>query len=139
LQPTTKTFAIVAALMLTVTPASANSVLKQSAKLHRDGMVLWRNGDFLGAFGSCFGAKQLLRGLKGVKTEQIAEAMGYAELCIGLSLQQMKVKGGPYNACKSYVATKKQFAIVDAARKSRGETLADGGYMDEQLKEAKCK
>jgi hypothetical protein len=139
LQLNTKTISVFAALMLTLAPASANSVLKQSVKLHRDGMVLWRNGDFLGAFGSCFGAKQVLRGLKGVKPELVAEALGYAELCIGLSLQQMKVKGGPYNACKSYVATKKQFAIVDAARKSRGETLADGGYMDEQLKEAKCK
>jgi hypothetical protein len=125
--------------MLMLTPASANTVLKQSVKLHKDGMVLWRNGDFLGAFGSCFGAKQLLKGIKGVKPEMIAEALGYAELCIGLALHEMKVKGGSYDACKSFVATKKQFAIVDAARKSRGEKLADGGYMDEQLKEANCK
>jgi hypothetical protein len=117
--------------------ASANTLIKQSAKLHDEGMKLWRNGDFLGAFGACFGAKKILDGVKG--GEPLAEALGYAELCIGLALQQMKVKGGTHDVCKSFTAAKKQFGVVDKARLQRGEKLADGGYMDEQLKDSRCK
>lgn len=130
--------AVLLALAVPAVPAGANTMLKQSAKLRADGMKLWRDGDFLGAFGNCFGAKQILRGLKDLNPETLSEALGYAELCIGLSLQQMKVKGGQHDFCKSFKASKKHFAIVDAGRKSRGEKLADGGYMDEQLKESRC-
>jgi hypothetical protein len=120
-------------------PVFANTVLKQSAKMRADGMRQWRNGDFLGAFGNCYGARQLAASIKDANSEQIAEALGYSELCIGLALQQMKVKGGQHDFCKAFIASQKHFALVDAGRKQRGEKLADGGYMAETIKESRCK
>jgi hypothetical protein len=124
---------------LLVTPAHANTVLKQSAKLRAEGMKQWRNGDFLGAFGSCYGAKQLIVAVKDADPEAKSEALGYSYLCIGLALQQMKVRGGPHDFCKYFAAAQKNFKTVDAARKLRGEKLADGGYMEETLKESRCR
>ncbi len=99
-------------------------------------MKQWREGDFLGAFGSCYGAKKILEGLKADGRE---EALGYAELCIGLALKEMKVQAGQHDYCKSFMASQKHFAAVDTLRKKQGLKLADGGYMAEQLKDNRCK
>ena len=123
-------------MVLAVQPALANTTVKQSTKLSTAGMKQWREGDFLGAFGSCYGAKKVLEGLKADGRE---EALGYAELCIGLALKEMKVQAGQHDYCKSFTATQKHFAAVDALRKKQGLKLADGGYMAEQLKDNRCK
>lgn len=129
--------AMVLALILGPHAASAN--VKQSAKLSTAGMKQWRDGDFLGAFGSCYGAKKILEGSSGKRLEGAVEALGYAELCIGLALKEMKVRAGPHDYCKAFVASQKHFAVVDAVRKKRGQKLADGGYMVEQLKDNRCR
>jgi hypothetical protein len=124
---------------LLASPAEANAVLKQSSKMREQGMKLWRDGDFLGAFGSCFGAKQLLAGAKDAGKEPLTEAQAYADLCIGLALQSLKVRAKKHDYCASYLAAQKSFAIVDSLRKKRGEKLADGGYMTQQLQDSRCK
>jgi hypothetical protein len=130
---------LAAVFCVTAPVAMSNPVLKQADKLRAEGMTLWRDGDFLGAFGACFGAKKVLDGSKEKGAISFIESLGYAELCIGLALQQMKVRGGKHDHCRAFKASQKHFARVDEDRRKRGLELVAGSYLAEQLKDSRCK
>jgi hypothetical protein len=133
--------AAAAAYLLIISTAGAdNSMVISMAKRMRDqGMTQWRNGDFLSAYGNCFGSRQILLRLKGVPKDVIANGVGYAELCMSLSLHQMNIKTKSHDPCKLLFEAQKNFRLVDQARKANGLLAEDGGYLAEMLKERGCR
>ena len=131
----------VAALCLTAGAAQADNamVISIAKKMREQGMSQWRNGDFLSAYGNCFGARQMLLRLKDASKYVVADGVGYAELCMGLALHQMNIKSKSHDACRLLVQAQKNFKLVDELRKSQGETAEDGGYLAEMLKERGCR
>lgn len=132
-----------AALLLAATsfPTHADNslVIAMAAKMRDQGMTQWRNGDFLSAYGNCFGARQMILRLKGLPQDVVARSVGYSELCMGLALHQMNIKSKTHSACKLLIQAQKNFKLVDEVRKARGQTEDDGGYLTEMLKESGCR
>lgn len=113
-------------------------VMALAGKMREQGMAQWRNGDFLSAYGNCFGARQMLLRLKGAPEEAVARGAGYAELCMSLALHQMNIRSPNHSPCKLLVEAQKNFRLADEVRKAKGMTADDGGYLAEMMKDRGC-
>jgi hypothetical protein len=135
--------AVVLLAVLGLLPAGAaadsKATLAIARKMREQGMSQWRNGDFLSAYGNCFGARQVLVHLQGIPQDVVANGVGYAELCMGLALQQMNIRSKNHNPCRMLLQAQKNFRLVDQARKAQGKLAEDGGYLAEMLKDSGCK
>lgn len=114
-------------------------VMVMAGKMREQGMVSWRNGDFLSAYGNCFGARQMLQRLKGAPEDAVARGTGYAELCMSLALHQMNVRSRNHSPCRLLIAAQKNFKLADEVRKTKGMTADDGGYLAELIKDRGCR
>ena len=114
-------------------------VMAMAGKMREQGMAQWRNGDFLSAYGNCFGSRQMLLRLKGVPKEAVARGAGYAELCMSLALHQMNIRSKNHSPCKLLLDAQKNFKLVDETRKAQGMLADDNGYLAELLKDRGCR
>jgi hypothetical protein len=119
--------------------ADNTMVMAMAGKMREQGMTSWRNGDFLSAYGNCFGARQMLLRLKGAPEESVARGAGYAELCMSLALYQMNIRSKNHSPCKLLVEAQKKFRLADEVRKAKGMTADDGGYIAELIKDRGCR
>jgi hypothetical protein len=128
-------------LVAALAPARADNdlVMVMAGKMREQGMSQWRNGDFLSAFGNCYGARQMLVRLKGVPRDEVARGTGYAELCMSLALHQMNVRSRNHSPCKLLVEAQKNFRLADEVRKAKGMSADDGGYLAELIKDRGCR
>jgi hypothetical protein len=122
-------------------PAQADNdlVMAMAGKMREQGMSQWRNGDFLSAYGNCFGARQMLVRLKGVPEDVVARGAGYAELCMSLALHQMNIRSRNHSPCKLLFEAQKNFKLADEVRKAKGMSADDGGYLAELIKDRGCR
>lgn len=114
------------------------TVMALAGAMREQGMSQWRNGDFLSAYGNCYGARQMLLRLKGAPKEAVARDTGYAELCMSLALNQMNIRSKNHNPCKWLVEAQKNFKLADMARRAQGMLPDDGGYLAEMIKDRGC-
>lgn len=114
-------------------------VMALAGKMREQGMSQWRNGDFLSAYGNCYGARQMLLRLKDAPREAVARDTGYTELCLSLALNQMNIRSKNHNPCKWLAEAQKNFKLADAARRAQGMPADDGGYLAELMKDRGCR
>jgi hypothetical protein len=114
-------------------------VLAMAAKMREQGMSQWRNGDFLSAYGNCYGARQMFLRLKGVPRDVVARGAGYSELCMSLALHQMNVRSRNHSPCGLLIDAQKNFSLADEVRKAKGLPEDDGGYIAELIKDRGCR